>query len=238
MVSSSSLSSTHTGRPLGLPASARRIVTRSRETFRGYVPSAKPGNDYRLVGYESLLERDFIHLAEDDPAIVSYREQDEPFEFRIGPERHKHWPDFALTLADGRRVCVAVKPAAVIRKRNLGPVFEAIGDGALTSGRFDVFQVWTDVEIREPVRLRNARLRNTERGPYEDLQADLAVESALHALGGRASVLQLRDASGLGETSFRAVVRLMARGCIAPVDPAVLIEDRTIVSSPSTEYRP
>jgi hypothetical protein len=229
-MNTASFTSRHTGRPLGLQAGARRIVTRSRTTFRGYVPSAKPGNDFRLVGYESLLERDFIHLLEDDGSVDAYREQAEPFEFRIGHERHRHWPDFALDLADGCRVCVAVKPAAVIRNRNLGPVFEAIADGALATGRFDTFQVWTDVEIREPVRLRNARLRNTERGPYENLQADLAIRSALVRLGGRASVVRLREASGLGSSSFRAVVRSIACGGISTVDAGALIEDRTVLS--------
>lgn len=224
-----SISGGHVSRSIALPAHLRRIVTASKRTFHGYVPSAKPGNKYRLVGYESILERDFIQLVEDDKAVVRYDEQPGLFKWRNGINTYKYHPDFALFLDSGRRICVEIKPYSKMRDPLLVEAYEMIGEQIVSSGRFEAFQIWTDREIRDPVRLLNAEIRNSERRPYVDFDSDLAAQQALRDCGGRASVRRLRELSGLGAGAFRTIVRLIALGRISCVDATCLIEDGTIV---------
>lgn len=223
------MTSTGTARFVATPTHLRRIVTGRARTFTGYYPSGKPGNDHRLVGYQSLLERDFIHLVEDDRSVVSYQEQEAPVTWKDADGRHLYWPDFGLLTDTGRRVCIEVKPLDVMRRRGLAEVFALVGEFAVASGRFDDFQVWTDREIRSGTRLRIAVLRNGGRNAVGFESEKLAVRQALHEADGVASVADLRRASGLGQRGFRAVLGLLAEGSCSLRDPACLIEDRSVV---------
>lgn len=211
------------------PSHLRRIVTGRARTFTGYCPSGKPGNDHRLVGYQSILERDFIHLVEDDPAIVSYREQAAPVKWKDEEGSHLYWPDFELETDTGRRVCVEVKPLRVLMKRGLADVYAIIRRYAIQSGRYDDFQVWTDREIRSGNGLKNAVMRNGERLPVDMGSERVAIRQALHEAGGEATVARLRQASGLGSRGFRAVLGLLAEGSCSLRDPCCLIEDASVI---------
>jgi hypothetical protein len=72
----------------------------------GKFPSLKVG---RNIWWESLLERDYIHLLEFDSDVTKYEEQPVrvayPFEGRV---RH-YTPDFLVERKDGRRIIVEVK---------------------------------------------------------------------------------------------------------------------------------
>ena len=50
----------------------RTVVTRSGKRFRGYFPSRKLR---RMVGWESILERDAIAVLEYLPTVLHYEEQ-------------------------------------------------------------------------------------------------------------------------------------------------------------------
>lgn len=211
------------------PSHLREIVTRRKRGFRGYYPSAKVGNGYRLVGYESLLERDFLHLMEDDDAIISYQEQDAPVRWSDGIDWHSYWPDVAFTTDMGRRVCVEVKPLDVFETRGLIDIYQVVRNFVVSSDRFDEFQIWTDREIRSGTRLRNACLRNSERIRHEPDEDRIALEQALRMAGGSARIDELRIASGLGSRGYRAVLRMLAEGSCSLKDPAVLIGDASVI---------
>ncbi len=219
----------HVVRRVARPNPSRRLTSRSRATFRGFVPSQKPGNDFRLVTYESLLERDFIQLIEDDDSIVSYQDQPDPFIWRDGFNTHRHWPDFALVLRSGRRVCVAVTTRRTIARRGLASRFPLIAAGAISSRRFDAFQVWTDLEIREPARLVNANLRNAARGPHRDGPGDDGLIALVRALGGRATVGTIRTAAPDPGKATRAILRLMVRGDLVPERAGALFGDDLVL---------
>jgi hypothetical protein len=193
------------------------------------VPSQKPSNDFRLVAYESLLERDFIQLIEDDDGVVSYREQPPPFIWRDGFDTHRHTPDFGLIMTSGRRVAVAVSTRTMIVRKGLEPLFPLIAAGAVASGRFDAFQVWTDAEIREPERLINATLRNAARGPHRDDGGDGAMLALMRALGGRSRVADLRIASPHPGKAVRTILRMMVRGDLVPEHPGRLFGDDLVL---------
>ncbi|OFE15309.1 hypothetical protein BA895_06100 [Humibacillus sp. DSM 29435] len=80
--------------------------------YPGWLWTATTGS---FVGYESLLERDRVLLADFDPAVVGIVSQ--PFwisgrDEACGEVRRRHAPDYLLSLRDGCHVVVGVKPAA------------------------------------------------------------------------------------------------------------------------------
>ena len=224
------MSNTRTGATfVALPEQSRSVVRRNAACFTGYVPSHKTGNDRRLIAWEGTLERDFIYLLEDDDGVVAYREQPSSFEWHDGLKFRRYTPDFAILTDTGQRVCVEIKPLATVKRLDLLPVYRHLRVTAIETGQFDAFQLWTDRDIREGNDLTNARLRYSERAQLSENSEGLAVRSALQRLGGRATVLRVRHACGLGDRAYRAILRMMAEGACRSATPECLIEDDTTI---------
>lgn len=208
---------------------SRPILTGWRDCFTGLIPSQKQGNDYRLIGYEGVLERDFIILLEDDDEVISFNEQDRPVRWKDGNKWRRYTPDFGLVFANRRRVGVEVKPLDHVIKRNLLPSFKAIRRAAISQGVYDDFQLWTDREIRASNDLRNAEFKFSERHQHHSSQEGIHLRTAFAHLNGRASVAELRLASGLGDRVYRASLRMAAEGNCILENPSELFEDHSIV---------
>jgi hypothetical protein len=50
-----------------------------------------------MVGYQSLIERDFIYLLDFDVAVTSYAEQPLTLHYKDGSKQRRYTPDFSLT---------------------------------------------------------------------------------------------------------------------------------------------
>lgn len=72
----------------------------------GKFPSLKVG---RNVWWESLLERDYIHLLEFDPDVTKYEEQPIRVAYPLEGRACHYTPDFLVERRDGRRIIVEVK---------------------------------------------------------------------------------------------------------------------------------
>lgn len=91
----------------------RKVVTRSPRREVGIV-NASWLLDHG-VEHESHLERRFIMVALSCPVVGDIVHQ--PFEIWLGPDQtHKYTPDFLVTLADGCKVVVEVKPTVFLKK--------------------------------------------------------------------------------------------------------------------------
>lgn len=166
----------------------RRVVTRSGKRFRGKTPSRKCGG--RMVQWESLLERDAIHLFKAHPLVVAYQEQPS---IEIYYDDHnlprKYVPDFALTLADGTVLHIEVKCQAQLARKSVSRKYELISRSFCEQGR--VFRVLTEAELRLAPRCEAIRLiREASKTPLT--AADLPV--LLEALG-EAGKWTLREAN-------------------------------------------
>lgn len=214
------------------PRLGRNVVSGRRNTFTGYVPSSKEGNDYRLIAYESILERDFIQLMEDDDDVISYRDRSEAVVWfdTDGVER-RYLPDFDVVKRAGIRVCVEVKPFARIERKNLLPLYEQVERYALESSRFDRFEIWTDREIRRPIDLYNAELRNVGRLNRSGLVSAISIMGALRSVGGRCTVGDLRHLSNLEDKAFWAVIGSLVTHRITLENPRRPIDDDSVVLS-------
>ena len=211
------------------PKQSRAVVTGRRDCFTGWVPSHKPGNDYRLIAFEGTIERDFIYLIEDDDEIVSYQEQPPQFRWHDGNQYRKYTPDFKLQLEGGRRIGIEIKPLAVVEKHDLIPVYGNIRQTAVESGEYDDFQLWTDRDIRESNDLENARIRYSERHQHQESMESVIVRAAFDRLNGRARIEDLRRETGIGNRAYRAIVRMMAEGDACLENNDLFIEDNSFI---------
>lgn len=105
--------------------------------YPGWLWTATTGT---LVGYESLLERDRVLLADFDPAVAGIASQ--PF-WLSGLDdgvRRRHVPDYLLTGRDGSVVVVDVKPARMCEEPDVAVVLEWTGRLCRSRGwRYEVF---------------------------------------------------------------------------------------------------
>lgn len=75
-----------------------------------------------LVGYESLLERDRLMLADFDRDVVAIASQPFGITGPVGDSIRRHVPDYLLRLVDGTVVVVDVKPARLVDKPKVAEV--------------------------------------------------------------------------------------------------------------------
>lgn len=197
--------------PIFDTTASRRPSLKGRNTFRGQL-----AHEGRAIIYESLLERDAatvlladrrVALLEDQPAAVEYRD--------ATGRLHRHTFDFRVTLQNGRKVAVIVKPASKANrpsfrelvanlKRDTPPTFA----GAVI--------VVTDADLH-PARVADAALFLSAR-LIDDPTADAAVMQVIDDLNGSVSIATLRDLAGFGGRGFGAAIRAIDRGRLEVVD--------------------
>ncbi len=124
------------GRPVrGFPTYA------GQANYPGLFWSATTGSH---VGYESLLERDRLWVADFDPRVTWIAGQ--PFWFKRGdggcPRRHV--PDFLLRLSDEGFLVVDVKPERMLAKPAVAEVLE--WTGRLCAVRGWGYEVWSGAD--------------------------------------------------------------------------------------------
>lgn len=187
------------GRPV------RSFPTRpGQQNYPGWLWAATTG---ALIGYESLLERDRLWLADFDPQVRWIAGQPFWMSGRDGSRLRRHVPDFLLDTEDGL-VVVDVKPAAML---TVPAVAEALAwCGRLCVDRGWSYEVWSG---EDPILLRNVRfLAAGRRGWATD--DDLLGKVAGHATPGLtlAQVTDLAEKHGDYSTTRTALLALLWSG--------------------------
>jgi hypothetical protein len=142
----------------------RKVVTRSGRGFRGYFPSKKLN---RMIHWESILERDAIHLFEQSPGVISFQEQPALIHYEFDGETKRYFPDFELILSNGEMVHVEVKPNQKLASPDLSKKLTAIALHYEQKGIS--FKILTDDVIRREPRLKNIKMLNKLRSLDPDL---------------------------------------------------------------------
>lgn len=203
--------------------STRRINPRSRGSGRGMTPCLLPSWDQaRRVVYESILEMRVLHLLLARPDIWDLWEQPERIRYVDADGNAKSTVfDFLVTLRCGRKIAIAVKPAAIVEETGFRQELELIRAATPLSFADDVVLV-TDRSFT-PADARNAeRLQEFRRTPDEE--ADQIIGELLQGLQSETTIADLVALSGLDGRGFRAAfravycgdARLMSAGDIAP----------------------
>lgn len=176
---------------------------KGQRNYPGLLWTATTGS---LVGYESLLERDRLWLADFDPAVRQISGQPFWLAGRDGSTVRRHVPDFFLRLGDGRCRVVDVKPARLLDDPKVAEVLA--WTGRLCAGKGWDYEVWSGAD---PILLRNIRFLGGGRRPGV-VDEDVLVKVAEAARPGM-TVGEAEEAAGVDRRDARsAVLRLLWTG--------------------------
>jgi hypothetical protein len=197
--------------------SSRNVHSKSRGACR---PSVVV-HDYEVM-CESGTERDAALIMASDPDVIDLREQPPAvtwFDAEGTPRRHTF--DFLATLRSGKKIAIAVKPMAVVKRTRFLETLAVIArhtprsfaDGVklVTDENLPLDHVHNAVLLKHSLRTSN---------PAHD-----AFIKSLLGEHGRTSVRQLVEASGLEGEGFQAIVRLVASGAVRIINNARISYD-------------
>lgn len=91
---------------------SRKIKNSGTKKNIGYFPSKK---NNRAICFESLLERDYLHLIEFDSDVIEYYEQPITVEYLISDKKYHYTPDFKVVRKNKIQL-VEVKPYIKLQK--------------------------------------------------------------------------------------------------------------------------
>jgi hypothetical protein len=192
--------------------SSRNVHSKSRGACR---PSVVVHD--REVMCESGTERDAAVIMAADPDVIDLREQPPAVTWLDAKGTpHLHTFDFLATLRCGKKIAIAVKPMAVVKRTRFRETLNLIARHVPKSFA-DGVKLVTDEnlpldEVHNAV-LRRQMLR-TSNPDHDALIKELVTEH------GRSSIAQLVEASDLKGQAFQAIIRLLASGIIRAVDNA------------------
>lgn len=110
--------------PKSLPFhSTRNPVTHSGRGFRAKFVSQK---NRRMVRCESLLEMQFLYLAEFARNVIAFDEQPVSIAYRLNGRQRRYTPDFGLRWRDGQQWFIEVKPQELLSTEQNQEKFAAI----------------------------------------------------------------------------------------------------------------
>ncbi len=199
---------------IGDSVASRKIVTGSRGAFSVNVYNVGS----RQIGCESYTEylalRTILTLRND---VITVEEQIPPFTYT--DERGKtrqHYIDFRVTLANGERIAIAVKPEAVARRRGFRQTLRLIAK-AMPKSVADRIDLITDkmipTELRSFVAAVESARADQQHRPAQTAADDAAAAKVIATMAGAWTLGHLQRAIGLPDgRGFRAVVRAIASG--------------------------
>jgi len=174
---------------------------KDQANYPGWLWSATMG---RLIGYESLLERDRLWLADFDPTVSRIASQPLWMSGRDGGVPRRHVPDFLLRTETGF-VVVDVKPERMLADPRVSAALDWAGRVCAAKGWR--FEVWSGAD---PVVLRNVRFLAA--GRRTDPREAVLVKVA-ETLKPGMSMAEAEQASGLDRSVARgALLSLLWRG--------------------------
>ena len=118
----------------------------------GKFPSIKLN---RMVGYESLIERDFIYLLDFDPSVTAYQEQPITIRYQDDGKRRRYTPDFQF-VRGGQVYLIECKHHQYMKTEENKLKWDAARRWCDSQGA--IFWVVTDAMIRAGYRLENVKL--------------------------------------------------------------------------------
>ncbi len=129
-----------------------RAISNRGGQIIGHFPSVTMG---RMIGYESLIERDYLYLIDQDRRVTWFEEQPLTIAY-VHEGKTRHYTPDVLQHEDAQRILVECKPASLTDTEENQRKFTAARTWCATRGY--TFRVVTEQEIRRPYRLANVKL--------------------------------------------------------------------------------
>jgi len=191
----------------------RKILKRSRVSCRGASAVRLPENDrLQVVQFESKLEQrvKFMLLARHDVCDIWEQPPSISYVDRRGKPRI-HTFDFLVAMRSGRKIAVAVKPHARLKKGRFLDELKYIRAAMLGSFADDVVLV-TDRQISKSAALNAARLQDFLKNP--DPEADECIASLASHLDAETTIAELVEKSKMAGRAYRAIFKAVFSGRI------------------------
>jgi len=189
----------------------RKISLRSKASARGLVVARLPADPHpRKIWFESwpeykclllLLAMAEVYNIWDQPPKIRYRNRDGKF--------CNHTFDYLVTLTNGERIAIAVKPAALVIKRDFVDELSYVA-AAVPLDFADRVWLITEKNLNKDEVANAEMLHAFRRKP--DVEADEAIDGVIADLKGGMTIGSLVEVSGLGARGFRAIVRAIFDG--------------------------
>jgi hypothetical protein len=165
-----------------------------------------------------LAMRPDVATVIDQPEAVAYIDES-------GKPR-SHTFDFLIILKDGRRCFVAVKTAAKASRSGIRHTLDLIA-GQLSAEVADSVHLITDAHFTRVDRFNAAQAFECARFPIAE--HDDVIDRITADMLGAVRISDLVEASGLEGLAFRAVVRLITRGVLAPAGTGRITPETYVV---------
>lgn len=214
-------------RPLRSRAT-RKPAARSKVSSRGHVIGLTIADPVqRMRYYESKREQDGLFLLHARADVVDIWDQPPavPYHDANGKTR-THTFDFLVTLRDGRRIAIAIKPAAIVEQRSFRNTLRLIR--AATPLSFATEVVLITEQSYCPSAARNAQKLHDFRRTA-DREADQAIAALIRGLSGPTTLAELAQKSGLGGRAFRAAFRAIYAGMLRTLDVGDILPATRVV---------
>lgn len=213
-----------------LPSRAtRKPPARSKSSSRGQVPSQTAADSRpRLRHVESKGELSALYLLLARPDVVDVWDQPPPVSYRDATGRRRsHTFDFLISLTDGRRIAIAVKPEAIVERTGFRETLRLIRAATPLSYAHEV--VLITERSYTPSAARNAqKLHDFRRTP--DPEAEEAIGALVQDLKGPTTIAELVEATGLGGRAFRAAFKAIYAGLLRVLDAGDILPSTRIIS--------
>lgn len=190
------------------PSRASRVPSlRSKGSHRGRIVA---GTVPRKLVYESKLESDIAYALLARADVMDLHDQP-PAVTYVGSDGkcHHHTFDFLVTMADKRRIAIAVKPQQLAEAKRLQALLRVIARQVPRS--FATHVVLLTEQSHSRCAIRNAKLIHAARREPAN-EADHAVMAAVAGVRGLVTIAAIIEATGLRGAAFRALVRRIAAG--------------------------
>ena len=199
----------------------RNVKKSSREHCTGHVIL---GDDEGVVTqFESAKESNLLLLLNAREEVADLREQ---VEFRYGPQNERrHFFDMVATFMSGSRIAFTVKMTSDVASGRFLEDMQVVSRWVRKYRFADEVRLLTEEDI-DPIALHNAKIIAAVRGA--DPEADRLAHEVAASLTGARTLRDLTRSIGLAERGYRALLRLIRTGLLAPerherITPSTLI---------------
>jgi len=207
------------------PSRASRLIPRSSKGhFVGQLVFDLKGKP-QCLGFESLLEYQAALCLIYHHDVGDIEEQVAPVVYkRRSGKVASHHLDFRVTLVQGRRIGIAVKPEVIAMTHDFQSDIRAIRSAAVPHVVHDICVV-TERNIH-PVTLHNAKLFHAARRRQPEI--DTIILEAANSTREPSTIREFLDRTGLKGTGFHGVARGIRSGAIMHVDGGRITGDSLI----------
>lgn len=207
-----------------------RLGNPSTYISSGCVPSLLPGNRGKSHWFAGVLQREMLVILNVDPDNVFLEDEALPIPWNDGRHHYTFRPQFTVLRQGQVRYIIAVQWAAKVVKFGLLDILGSIQPFARAAG-YQGIELWTDSQIRDPVRLANASLLFSVIPEKFDPHLIEDIRREAHKAGGPISIGRLRAAIRQQTRAFGAIAHLIGSGELVATDARRPIDDDLVVTA-------